>query len=44
LSAENAIRAESVSKTYRSGGAEVVVFNDLSLKVGRGERLAIIGE
>jgi lipoprotein-releasing system ATP-binding protein len=44
LSAENAIRVESVSKTYRSGGAEVVVFNNLSLKVGRGERLAIIGE
>jgi lipoprotein-releasing system ATP-binding protein len=35
---------ESVSKTYRSGGAEVVVFKELSLKVRRGERLAIIGE
>jgi lipoprotein-releasing system ATP-binding protein len=44
LSAENAVWAESVSKTYRSGGAEVVVFKDLSLKVRRGERLAIIGE
>jgi lipoprotein-releasing system ATP-binding protein len=44
LSAENAVWAESVSKTYRSGGAEVVVLKDLSLKVRRGERLAIIGE
>jgi lipoprotein-releasing system ATP-binding protein len=44
LSAKNAVCAESVSKTYRSGGAEVAVFKDLSLKVCRGERLAIIGE
>jgi lipoprotein-releasing system ATP-binding protein len=44
LSTENAIWAESVSKTYRSGGTEVVVFKDLSLKVRPGERLAIIGE
>jgi lipoprotein-releasing system ATP-binding protein len=44
LSAENAVWAESVGKTYRSGGAEVVVFKDLSLKVRPGERLAIIGE
>jgi lipoprotein-releasing system ATP-binding protein len=44
LSAENAIWAESVSKTYRSGGTEVIVFKDLSLQVRHGERLAIIGE
>lgn len=44
MSAENAIWAESVSKTYRSGGTEVIVFKDLSLQVRHGERLAIIGE
>jgi lipoprotein-releasing system ATP-binding protein len=44
LSTENAIWAESVSKTYRSGGTEIVVFRDLSLKVRPGERLAIVGE
>jgi lipoprotein-releasing system ATP-binding protein len=44
LGAESAIRAESLSKAYRSGGTEVVVFKDLSLRVRRGERLAIIGE
>lgn len=44
MNAQNAIWAESLGKTYRSGGAEVVVFKDLSLKVRRGERLAIIGE
>jgi lipoprotein-releasing system ATP-binding protein len=44
LSPENAIRAESLSKSYWSGGTEVIVFKDLSLEVRRGEQLAIIGE
>ena len=44
MSAESAIAADSLSKVYRSGGTEVVVFKDLSLEVRRGERLAIIGE
>lgn len=41
---EGAIRAESLGKTYRSGGAEVLVFDNLSLQVPTGERLAVIGE
>jgi lipoprotein-releasing system ATP-binding protein len=41
---ENAVRAESLSKIYSSGGTQVVVFQELSLRVRRGERLAIIGE
>ncbi|MBV9304395.1 MAG: ABC transporter ATP-binding protein [Acidobacteriaceae bacterium] len=44
MSTESAIWAESLSKVYRSGGSELVVFKDLSLEVRRGERLAIIGE
>ncbi|MGA8026239.1 MAG: ABC transporter ATP-binding protein [Bryobacteraceae bacterium] len=44
MSTECAIRADSLTKIYRSGGAEVVVFCELSLVVCRGERLAIIGE
>jgi lipoprotein-releasing system ATP-binding protein len=44
LASETAIRAESLGKSYRSGGAEVVVFNNLSLQVPRNERLAVIGE
>jgi lipoprotein-releasing system ATP-binding protein len=44
LNAETAIWADSISKRYRSGNAEVVVFDHLSLKVARGEKLAIIGE
>ncbi len=39
-----AISAENLRKTYRSGGAEVVVLNELSLQVPGGERLAVIGE
>ena len=41
---ESAIRAKSLSKTYRSGATELVVFQDLSLVVSRGERLAIMGQ
>ena len=44
LSTESAIRADRLRKIYRSGGTEVIVFDDLSLRVRRGERLAIIGE
>jgi len=38
------IWADSLRKVYRSGGAEVLVFDELELEVRRGERLAIIGE
>ena len=44
MDADYAIRAESLSKIYRSGGTEVVVFNNLSLQVRPAEQLAIIGE
>jgi ABC-type lipoprotein export system ATPase subunit len=39
-----AIRATNLSKRYRSGDDELVVFAGLNLEVRRGERLAIIGE
>lgn len=41
---QTAIRTERLRKTYRSGGTEILVFDDLSLDVPKGERLAIIGE
>ncbi len=41
---KTAIRADSLTKIYRSGGTEVIVFNKLSLHVRQGERLAIVGE
>ena len=38
------IRARELSKKYRSGGAELVVFEGLNLDVERGEMLALVGE
>ena len=39
-----AIRAVDLSKRYRSGDDELVVFAGLGLEVRRGEMLAIVGE
>ena len=44
VSPEMAIRAVGLAKSYRSGGAELVVFSGLDLEVARGERLALVGE
>jgi lipoprotein-releasing system ATP-binding protein len=41
---EIAIRAEGLSKSYRSGASELVIFDGLDLEVARGERLALVGE
>src|ERR1700689_4096410 len=43
-SRDSAIRAVNVGKTYRSGGADLVIFAGLSLEVSRGEKLALVGE
>jgi len=39
-----AIRASGLSKSYRSGGAALVVFSGLDFSIARGERLALVGE
>ncbi len=39
-----AIRAADLSKRYRSGDGDLVVFSGLCLEVRRGEMLAIVGE
>ena len=44
VSDQIAIRAEGLSKSYRSGGAELVIFAGLEFEVARGERLALVGE
>jgi lipoprotein-releasing system ATP-binding protein len=44
LGTESAVWADSVTKIYRSGGTEVIVFRELSVDVCPGERLAIVGE
>src|ERR1035441_2429206 len=38
------IRARGVTKTYRSGTSDLVVFENLDLDVERGEMLALVGE
>jgi lipoprotein-releasing system ATP-binding protein len=38
------IRASNLTKTYRSGNSDLVIFADLNLEVRRGESLALIGE
>ena len=44
LVSEVVIRASKLTKKYRSGASELVVFSDMDLEVTRGERLALIGE
>ena len=39
-----AIRAENLTKVYKSGQTDLVVFANLDLEVQRGERLALVGE
>jgi lipoprotein-releasing system ATP-binding protein len=38
------IRASNLTKTYRSGNSDLVIFADLNLEVMRGESLALTGE
>jgi lipoprotein-releasing system ATP-binding protein len=40
----SAIRAVGVTKKYRSGDHDLVVFSDLNLEVAEGEKLALVGE
>src|SRR5580698_8364676 len=44
VSPEIAIRAADLAKSYRSGGAELVIFSSLDFDVARGEKLALVGE
>src|SRR5580704_11599702 len=44
VSPEIAIRAEGLTKSYRSGDSDLVIFAGLDLEVARGERLALVGE
>jgi lipoprotein-releasing system ATP-binding protein len=41
---EIAIRASGLTKSYRSGGSELVIFSGIDFEVPRGERLALVGE
>ena len=44
VSPEISIRAAGLAKSYRSGGAELVIFSGLDFDVARGEKLALVGE
>ena len=39
-----AIRAVGLTKSYKSGTAELVIFQDLNLNIEEGEKLALVGE
>ncbi|HUB32527.1 MAG TPA: ABC transporter ATP-binding protein [Bryobacteraceae bacterium] len=43
-SPEVALSAEKLSKVYRSGDSDLVIFDALNLEVRRGEMLALVGE
>src|ERR1051326_2737588 len=42
--AEAYIRARNLTKIYKSGGSDLVIFSGLELDVERGEMLALVGE
>src|SRR5215470_10560541 len=44
VTGQPAIRAAGLTKTYRSGGGELVVFANLNFEVAPGEKLALVGE
>jgi len=41
---QSLLQAENLTKIFRSGDEEVVVFEDLNLEVGEGEFIALVGE
>jgi lipoprotein-releasing system ATP-binding protein len=41
---QQAVRIEGLKKAFRSGAAELVLFENLSFEVGKGEMLAIVGQ
>src|SRR5262245_5674211 len=38
------LRVEGLKKIFRSGGSDLVLFENLSFQVAKGEMLAIVGE
>ncbi|MGH9502789.1 MAG: ATP-binding cassette domain-containing protein, partial [Terriglobales bacterium] len=41
---ETILRVEGLKKVFRSGESDLVLFDNLSFQVARGEMLAIVGE
>jgi lipoprotein-releasing system ATP-binding protein len=42
--AETAIRTVDLSKRYRSGSSELVIFSQMNIEIQRGESVALVGE
>ena len=42
--AEPLVRVDCLTKTFRSGEQDLIVFENMHLEISRGERLAIVGE
>ena len=41
---DDLLRVEGLSKVFRSGASDLVVFDNLSFRVRKGEMLGIVGE
>jgi len=41
---QQALRVDRLKKVFRSGAAELVLFENLSFEVAQGEMLAIVGQ
>ncbi|MEO8028132.1 MAG: ABC transporter ATP-binding protein [Bryobacteraceae bacterium] len=44
MSGDPAVRVEQLTKKYRSGGADLVIFEGIDFEVAQGEHLALVGE
>src|SRR5437667_8339993 len=44
IAQEAVLRVDGLKKVFRSGGSDLVLFENLSFQVGKGEMLAIVGE
>ena len=44
MTSDDLLQVEGLSKTFPSGGSELVVFDNLSFRVRKGEMLGIVGE
>src|SRR5450755_40009 len=43
-SSDIALRADKLTKVYRSGDTDLIIFDSIDLEVRRGEMLALVGE
>ncbi|HEV2023016.1 MAG TPA: ATP-binding cassette domain-containing protein, partial [Terriglobales bacterium] len=44
MTSDDLLRVEGLTKVFPSGGSDLVVFDNLSFRVRKGEMLGIVGE